>query len=159
MRIGALNVVMTLMQGAQFSNAGIVFDKVLLDAPCSGTGTIRKSPKTINMWNPEMVKRLARLQKNLIMTAWKVLRPGGTMVYSTCSLEPEENEGVIDHLLESVSDAKVLDIDIPIKKGKITLEFEGKVFNPEVNKCLRLWPQDNDTEGFFVAKLRKEELK
>ena len=102
-----------------------------------------------------------RIALNIINEAEKrgELKPGGTMVYSTCSLEPEENEGVITYLLENVSDAKVLDIDIPIKKGKIVLEFEGKVFNPEVKKCLRLWPQDNDTEGFFVAKLQKEEQK
>ncbi len=156
-RLGSYNHVITLMQGERFANAGIQFDRVLLDAPCSGTGTIRKSPKTILMWNPDMVKRLARMQKKLIMTAWKVLKPGGTLVYSTCSTEPEENEAVVSHLLENAKDAKMLEIDLPIERGAPVLEFEGEKYNTEVHNCLRMWPQDNDTEGFFVAGIRKEE--
>ncbi|HLF54617.1 MAG TPA: RsmB/NOP family class I SAM-dependent RNA methyltransferase [Candidatus Nanoarchaeia archaeon] len=158
-RVGSYNHITTMMQGQQFANAGIVFDKILLDAPCSGTGTIRKSPKTILMWNPDMVRRLSRIQKELIMTAWKILKPGGTLVYSTCSLEPEENEGVISHLLENAKDAKMCDIDLKINRTKPVLEFDGKIYHPDVSYCLRLWPQDNDTEGFFVAKVMKEELK
>lgn len=154
-RLGIHNTIVTLMQGQQFANTGIQFDKVLLDAPCSGVGTIRKSPKTIMMWNPESIKRLVNLQKRLIMTAWKALKPGGTLVYSTCSLEPEENEGVVSHLLENVDDAQMQEIDIPITPGNPILEFEGKKYNEGVRCCLRLWPQDNDTEGFFVAKIVK----
>ncbi len=154
-RVGAFNNVVTLMQGQNFSRSDILFDRVLLDAPCSGTGTIRKSPKTITMWNPDMVKRLSRMQKKLIMTAWDVLKPGGTLVYSTCSLEPEENEGTVSFLLENAPDARMLEIDLPIKRTDPVLEFDGKKFHPEVHNCLRLWPQDNDTEGFFVAGIRK----
>jgi NOL1/NOP2/sun family putative RNA methylase len=157
-RIGSYNHIVTLMQGEKYAETGILFDKVLLDAPCSGTGTIRKSPKTIMMWNPDMVKRLSRVQRRLIMTAWKVLKPGGTLVYSTCSTEPEENEAVVSYLLENAKDAKMFEINLPIKSKPI-LEFEGQVYNPEVRNCLRMWPQDNDTEGFFVAGIRKEELK
>jgi NOL1/NOP2/sun family putative RNA methylase len=155
-RIGSHNSLTTLMQGERFANAGIMFDRILLDAPCSGTGTIRKSPKTILMWNPDMVRRLAKVQKRLIMTAWKVLKPGGTLVYSTCSHEPEENEGVVSFLLDNVKDAGMLEIDLPIKRSPAVLEFEGEKYNSEVHNCLRLWPQDNDTEGFFVAGIRKE---
>ncbi len=155
-RIGSYNHIITLMQGEKFADAGVVFDKVLLDAPCSGTGTIRKSPKTIMMWNPDMVKRLSRMQRKLIMAAWKVLKPGGTLVYSTCSTEPEENEAVVSYLLENAKDARMLEIDLPIKSKPI-LEFDGEIYNPEVHNCLRMWPQDNDTEGFFVAGIRKED--
>jgi NOL1/NOP2/sun family putative RNA methylase len=155
-RIGAHNQVITLMQGERFADAGIMFDRILLDAPCSGTGTIRKSPKTILMWNPDMVKRLARMQKKLIMTAWKCLKPGGTLVYSTCSTEPEENEGVVSFLLGNAKDARMLEINLPIKRSNAVLEFDGESYHPEVHNCLRLWPQDNDTEGFFVAGIRKE---
>jgi len=155
-RVGAFNSMTTLMPGERFAKTGLQFDKVLLDAPCSGTGTIRKSPKTIRMWNPDMVRRLVSVQRKLIMSAWEVLKPGGSMVYSTCSSEPEENEGVVSYLLEK-TDAKMLPIKLPIKRGDPVLEFEGKAFNPEVKHCLRLWPQDNDTEGFFVAHITKEE--
>ncbi len=158
-RIGSYNSVITLMQGEHYAKTGIQFDKVLLDAPCSGTGTIRKSPKTILMWNPDMVKRLSRVQKKLIMTAWQVLKPGGTLVYSTCSTEPEENEGVVSFLLENAKDAKMLEIDLPLKRSQPVLEFDGQSYHPEVHNCLRMWPQDNDTEGFFVAGIRKEEQK
>ena len=78
------------------------------------------------------------------------------MVYSTCSTEPEENEGVVSYLLENVDDARMLEIDLPIKRSNPVLEFEGQTYHTEVHNCLRLWPQDNDTEGFFVAGIRKE---
>ena len=155
-RIGSYNHLTTLMQGEQFAKTGIQFDRVLLDAPCTGTGTIRKSPKTILMWNPDMVTRLSRIQKKLIMSAWQSLKPGGTLVYSTCSLEPEENEGVVSHLLNNVPDARMLEIKLPLKRSNPILEFEGETYHEEVHNCLRLWPQDNDTEGFFVAGIRKE---
>ncbi len=158
-RIGSYNQVITLMSGERFAESGIMFDRILLDAPCSGTGTIRKSPKTILMWNPDMVRRLSRLQKKLIMTAWKVLKPGGTLVYSTCSSEPDENEGVVSFLLNNAPDAKMLEIKLPLKRSPAVLEFEGETYNSEVHNCLRLWPQDNDTEGFFVAGIRKEDKK
>lgn len=159
-RVGAKNCAITQMRGEQFgkiaAEAGLLFDRILLDAPCSGTGTIRKSLKTIDMWNPDMVKRLSNMQKALIASAFKALRTGGTLVYSTCSNEPEENEGVIDWLLGKFSNAKLQDIYLDIKRSPAVLEFEGKSYNPEIKKCLRIWPQDNDTEGFFVAKIIKE---
>jgi NOL1/NOP2/sun family putative RNA methylase len=155
-RVGAKNCAITQMRGEQFGNTGIEFDKILLDAPCSGTGTIRKSLKTIEMWNPDMVRRLSNTQKALIASAFKALRSGGTLVYSTCSNEPEENEGVIDWLLGKFTNAKLQEISLDIKRSPTILEFEGKSYNPEIGKCLRIWPQDNDTEGFFVAKILKE---
>ena len=154
-RIGSYNHITTLMPGQRFARSNIQFDKVLVDAPCSGVGTIRKSPKTIRMWNPNMVKRLTHVQRKLVMTAWDILKPGGTMVYSTCTLEPEENEGVVSHLLENAPDARMLEIDLPLKRSDPILSFEGEEYHPEVHNCLRLWPQDNDTAGFFVAGIRK----
>lgn len=152
-RCGVANTVITLMEGRWFRTE---FDKILLDAPCSGTGTIRKSPKTVKWWNPNFVKQMAGIQKQLLDTAFRILRPQGTLVYSTCTLEPEENEGVIDSLLKKHGNAKLQKISLDIKPSKPILEFEGSVYDSEINKCLRLWPQDNDTEGFFVAKIRKE---
>jgi NOL1/NOP2/sun family putative RNA methylase len=152
-RMGITNAILTLMEGRFFK--GFEFDKILVDAPCSGTGTIRKSLKTIRIWNANMVKRLSGTQKQLIGIAFDNLKPGGTMVYSTCSDEPEEDEEVIDFLLNKYDNAKLEEIKLDIKRSEPILEFEGKKYNPEVKKCLRLWPQDNDTEGFFVAKIRK----
>lgn len=153
-RCGISNAVVTMMRGHFFKD--FQFDKILVDAPCSGTGTIRKSLKTLLMWNPHMVKRLASQQKQLLETAFQNLKVGGTLVYSTCTLEPEEDEGVVSYLLEKYPSAHLEEIKLPLQRSKPIIEFEGKKFHPPVEHCLRLWPQDNDTEGFFVAKIRKE---
>ncbi len=151
-RCGVSNAVITLMEGRWFKTE---FDKILVDAPCSGIGTIRKSPKTVGWWNPNFIKQMAGIQKQLLDTAFNILKPGGILVYSTCTLEPEENEGVIDNLLGRHDNAKLQKITLDIKTSPAILEFEGNNYNPEIKKCLRLWPQDNDTEGFFVAKIKK----
>lgn len=153
-RCGITNSIITLDTGTKIKNTR--FDKILVDAPCSGTGTIRKSLKTLLIWNPKMIKRLAAQQKRLICNAFELLKPNGTMVYSTCSLEPEENEGVITHLLKTYPNAKLEDIKLEINRSPAITEFEKESYNPEVKKCLRLWPQDNDTEGFFVVRIRKK---
>jgi len=153
-RSGSTNSIITLMSGTRFKD--FEFDKILVDAPCSGTGTIRKSLKTIRIWNPGMVKKICREQKRLATTAFQNLKPGGTMVYSTCSLEPEENEGVVDYILNTFENASVEKVKLlGLITGKPVTEFENKTYNEQVKNTLRIWPQDNDTEGFFVCKIRK----
>lgn len=154
-RCGVTNAMITLMEGQWFKKSGIEFDRVLVDAPCSGTGTIRKSLKTIGIWNPDMVRRLSITQKQLIETGFNLLKENGTLIYSTCSLEPEENEGVVDFLINKYENAGLEEIKLSIKRSPAVLEFDGNSYNEEIKKCLRIWPQDNDTEGFFVAKVRK----
>src|SRR3989338_7368301 len=128
-RCGVTNAIITLMEGQWFKKSGIEFDKVLVDAPCSGTGTIRKSLKTIGIWNPDMVRRLAITQKQIIETAFNLLKENGTMVYSTCSLEPEEDEAVVDFLLSKYENAKLQEIKLNLKRSSAVLEFEGKQYN------------------------------
>ena len=153
-RCGITNCIVTMMYGQRFRN--FEFDKVLLDAPCSGTGTIRKSLKTLRIWNPLMVQRLAHTQKNMIDIAFKNLKPKGTLVYSTCSTEPEENEAVIDFLINKYENAELEKIEINnLKRSEPILEFDNNKYSEKIKKCLRIWPQDNDTEGFFVAKIIK----
>ena len=155
-RCGITNCIITLMQGQWFKKSSIEFDKILVDAPCSGTGTIRKSLKTLRIWNPNMVKRLSITQKQLIETAFNILKQNGTLVYSTCSLEPEENEAVVNFLINKYENAKLEEINVKnLKRSSPILEFEKQKYSEEIKKCLRIWPQDNDTEGFFVAKIRK----
>ncbi len=152
-RCGVSNAVISLMHGHRFS--GLQFDRILVDAPCSGIGTIRKSYKTIDMWNPNFARKLAGVQRNLVATAIGCLKSGGTLVYSTCTLEPEEDEGVVSSILEKHDDMKLERISLDIKRGECVEEFEGNRYGSEVKKCLRIWPQDNDTEGFFVAKFKR----
>lgn len=158
-RSGLTNTVVTLMSGTRFSGlfSGLLFDKILVDAPCSGTGTIRKSLKTVTIWNASMITKLARQQKELIVAAFENLKEGGVLVYSTCSLEPEENEGVVEHLLQVFPSARLMPARVRgLKTSLPVMEFNGQKFSPQMKHVLRIWPQDNDTEGFFVAKIKKE---
>ncbi|MBI4149491.1 NOL1/NOP2/sun family putative RNA methylase [Candidatus Woesearchaeota archaeon] len=154
-RCGVSNAVVTIMHGRRL--CGMQFDKILVDAPCSGTGTISKSPKTLLMWNPHMVKHLALVQKQLIVAAFENLKQGGTLVYSTCTMEPEENEGVVHALLQKYPNARLQDIHLPgLKRSAAAHTFNGQAYHQDIEKCLRIWPQDNHTEGFFVAKITKD---
>lgn len=151
-RMGIRNAVTSISFGQNMKEPQ--FDKILLDAPCSGTGTIRKSLKTIDIWNINMIHKLADTQKKLASNAINLLKPGGILVYSTCSVEPEEDEGVISYLLDN-HDVELEDIELDLNRSEPVTVYQGKKYNEEVKRCLRMWPQDNDTEGFFVARLRK----
>ena len=154
-RCGITNIVLTEMRGHTFKD--FQFDRILVDAPCSGTGTIRKSLKTLLMWNMAGIRQLAGQQRQLIEVAFNNLKPGGTMVYSTCSNEPDEDEAVVSFLLEKYPNAVCEEIKLRIKHGPSIMEFEGRKYHEGVKHTLRLWQQDNDTEGFFIAKIRKKE--
>lgn len=154
-RCGVANALMTITQGQNIRD--MKFDRILVDAPCSGVGTIRKSYKTIQMWNPYFSRKLSNVQRNLLTNAYHLVKEGGIIVYSTCTLEPEENENVVDATLQRFPDLKLEKIKLDIKRSRPVTEFDGREFNSEVEKCLRIWPQDNNTEGFFVAKFVKGE--
>lgn len=153
-RCGVHNVLITKMEGHRIKLDG-AFDKILVDAPCSGTGTIRRNYKIIEMWSPNLVKKMAGIQYHLLSSAFNLLKEGGTIVYSTCTQEPEENELVINRLLENFSEAELSDINININRSEAIIEWEGKKMHESIKKCLRIYPQNNDTEGFFVAKIKK----
>ena len=158
-----MNTIVTRKEGVAFcermlKKSKVRFDKILVDAPCSGEGTLRKSPKTFLMWNPHMIKKIARTQRKLAESAIKLLRIGGEMIYSTCTLAPEEDEMIVDHLIKNF-DVEVEQIKLPLKFRCGVCEWEGKSLDKGVEKCLRLYPQDNDTDGFFVAKIVKKSNK
>jgi NOL1/NOP2/sun family putative RNA methylase len=137
---------------SRFQKNNIKFDKILLDAPCSGEGTLRSSPKTFQMWNHKVVEKLSRQQKKMIAHAIKCLNKNGVLVYSTCTHSPEENEFVIDFALKNFP-VKVEQINLPLKSRPGLKEWNSESFNPEVAKACRIYPQDNDSEGFFLCKL------
>ncbi|MBL7057124.1 RsmB/NOP family class I SAM-dependent RNA methyltransferase [Candidatus Woesearchaeota archaeon] len=153
-RCGVHNTIITLQQGNYYRKIQ-QFDKVLVDAPCSASGTIRRSLKALSMWSPGLVRKMASIQKQLIQAGFMALKPGGTMVYSTCTQELEENEAMVSYLLSKYEDAKLEEIKLDIKRSKPITKFENLEISPEVKKCLRIYPQDNDTEGFFIAKIKK----
>jgi len=143
--------------GVDKENLGsLYFDKILVDAPCSGEGTLRSSPKTYLMWNIKTIKNLPKIQKNLVVSALEILKIGGELIYSTCTHAPEENEGVVDYLLkEFKGKIKLEKIELPIKAREGITDWQDKKFSSEVKKCVRVYPQDNNTEGFFLAKFKK----
>lgn len=158
-RCGIMNTIVTRKEGTAFcerilKKSKLRFDKILLDAPCSGEGTLRKSPKTFQMWNEDMIKKIASTQRKLISSAIKILKEGGEMVYSTCTLAPEEDEMIINSLLKNYH-VKIEKINLPLKfRGGVTI-WKGEKFSDELKKCARIYPQDNDTDGFFLCKIKK----
>lgn len=154
-RIGTRSIMITRRNGSSFRRMKNFFNRVLVDAPCSGEGVIRKNPYVAKQWNHHNFNKFAKVQKELIMAGYEALKPGGIMVYSTCSLAPEENEEVVNHLLEQ-TDAVLESTKLKgLKARPGVTEWQGHKLNEEVSKCSRIYPQDNDTEGFFACKIRK----
>ena len=157
-RCGVMNAIITRMNAIvlckKLAKSGFFFDKILVDAPCSGEGTIRDNLMMLKTWNMNMIKGFSALQKKLISAALECLKPRGSLVYSTCTLAPEENESVINFALKNFN-VGVEKIKLPIKSRSGITEWQGEIFNEQTRDCARIWPQDNNTEGFFIAKLRK----
>jgi NOL1/NOP2/sun family putative RNA methylase len=130
------------------------FDKILVDAPCSGEGMFRKDEEAIRFWSEDHVAACARQQKNILDSAYRMLKKGGTLVYSTCTFSPEENEQTIERFLNNYPDIELQSILKPdgIQDGRpewSTSESE------ELYKVARLWPHRLQGEGHFVAKMMK----
>jgi tRNA (cytosine49-C5)-methyltransferase len=133
------------------------FDKVLLDSPCSLEGRFDASdPKSYQDWSPKKVKLLSKMQKFLLRSAISLCKIGGEVVYSTCTLSPEENEEVIDWILSKEGGAvsvETISFKVPHEIPGLA-SWKGKLFNPEVQKSIRILPS-KEMEGFFVVKLKK----
>jgi len=132
------------------------FDKILVDAPCSGMGIAQKKSEVNTWWNITKSKLLGELQFKLIIAAIKMLKTGGELVYSTCTLSLEENELVIDKILSKYP-VEVVDIELPVKSHPGFTRFHEDQLNPQLIKSKRILPWEIDSEGFFVVKLRKME--
>ena len=158
-RCGVSNVIATRKQGfdlcRKFSEKEILFDKILLDAPCSGEGTLRNSLATYEMWSINSVKNLSKIQKSLLASAINILKVGGELVYSTCTHSPEENEEVIDFILKKFSNLEIEHISLPLRCRTGLTKWNGEEYSKELKKACRIYPQDSNTEGFFIAKIRR----
>ena len=147
-RCGIHNVALTHFDGRVFGAAlPEAFDAILLDAPCSGEGVVRKDPDALKNWSVESNLEIAATQRELIDSAFHALRPGGTLVYSTCTLNRDENEDVCLWLKQRYADAvEFLPLDTLFDSASHAATPEG---------FLHVFPQIYDCEGFFVARLRK----
>ena len=134
------------------------FDRVLLDAPCSAEGRFNtREPSSYRYWKPGTVLEMAKLQKKLFASAFSALKPGGTLVYSTCTFAPEENEAVLSDALEKFGgqiEIEAIHLSISNKTTGLSV-WEGKQFRPSVKKALRILPIP-EMEGFFVARIQKK---
>ncbi len=132
------------------------FTKIIIDAPCSGEGMFRKDPEAIKSWTEHKSDVCISLQRGILNSAAKMLAPGGTMSYSTCTFSPEENEGMIWEFLNTHGEFELSDFDKSpgFEKGRADMVKGG---SPELEKCGRLFPHKVRGEGHFLALLHKKE--
>ena len=150
-RCGVCNTCILKMDGLQAEKLQSKFDRVLLDAPCSCEGVIAKDAKRKTSHAPEDVDYCSSRQDRLIEVAARMVKPGGILVYSTCSFAPEENEMVVDRLLQKSGNISVE----PTKHGSSGLtRFGDMAFDGQLKNARRLYPHVHDTTGFFIARLR-----
>ncbi|RLG61139.1 RsmB/NOP family class I SAM-dependent RNA methyltransferase [Candidatus Geothermarchaeota archaeon] len=156
-RLGVLNVVITKMDGRRFFSRRI-FDKILIDAPCSSEGIVRKDPSAPTKISMKERVKLSRLQKGLVSRAYRLLKKEGTLVYSVCTFSPEECEEVVDHAIRIGFEP--IEVKLPIRgiKGvRKWVDERGRTheYDKGVEKSVRIYPHLNDTGGMFIAKLKK----
>ncbi len=152
-RLGVLNVAITRYDGRRFPRGA--FDRVLVDAPCSSEGRERRGPGTLAKSSRKRSIGLQTLQIGLLKNAVRLAKPGGTVIYSTCTYAPEENEMVVETVLD---EARLEQISIPgLKECPGITAWNDESLNDNLKKCVRYYPHLNDTGGFFVAKLIKNQ--
>jgi len=156
-RLGLVNVTTTAVDGTSMSKQAGLFDKVLVDVPCTCEGTCRKDVSLLK--KPVKSSKLVGSQTALLRKAVQLCKPGGRVVYSTCTFAPEENEWVVNTILEA-SGGTLHMVAVTPPDGFVTApgltEWDDQAFDPSLQHALRVWPHHNDTGGFFVAVLEKE---
>ncbi len=160
-RLGVVNVTTTRVDGSNYPAAAGPFDRILVDAPCSSEGTLRRNLGLVTKVGPERSARMAGRQRGLLRKAVQLCRPGGRIIYSTCTFAPEENELVVADILAE-QDGRLRLLPAPAASrlpGLITgpgvTRWQGRTLPAELAGCLRVWPHANDTGGFFIAVLEK----
>eukprot|EP00531_Pseudo-nitzschia_arenysensis_P014806 CAMPEP_0116143112 /NCGR_PEP_ID=MMETSP0329-20121206/15275_1 /TAXON_ID=697910 /ORGANISM="Pseudo-nitzschia arenysensis, Strain B593" /LENGTH=638 /DNA_ID=CAMNT_0003638407 /DNA_START=44 /DNA_END=1960 /DNA_ORIENTATION=+ len=158
-RLGVKNVITCMHDGRKLSKLfqQFKFDRILLDAPCSGLGVISRDPSVKVQRTITDVKKTAHLQKELLLAAIDVLnhksKTGGVMVYSTCSISVAENEEVVNYALEK-RDIKIVDTELDFGTPAFT-RYQQKRFHPSLSKTRRFYPHVHNMDGFYVAKIQK----
>ncbi len=131
------------------------FDRIIVDAPCSGEGMFRKDEEARTQWSPENVALCAGRQQEILNYAASMLRPGGMLVYSTCTFAPEEDEGTVDRFLASHEEFSVAEAPLlpGLSKGRPEWTESGR---SSISSSFRIWPHRTEGEGHYLALLKKE---
>ena len=148
-RVGHLNIVVTREDGRHFPRVPEPgFDRILVDAPCTGTGTTRKNTDVWAKWKPHHGEQMARLQVSILSRGALLLKPGGRMVYSTCSIDPAENENVVESILNRFPWLSLAGIDRSQMFPGLTTRTG---LTESTEECIRVWNDENNGSGFFIA--------
>ncbi len=157
-RLGILNTSTTLFDGANYPKGSGRFDRVLVDVPCTCEGTVRKNPDIALDPTGGLSRKMSGGQKALLRKAIQLCRPGGRIVYCSCTYAPEENEAVVDALLREVGRDGVRVVPAGVTGFRISeglTTWNGATFDASLRLAVRIWPHQNDTGGFFIAVLEK----
>ncbi len=154
-RMGIKNAVVTNESPEKLAQKyGSFFDKIIVDAPCSGEGMFKKEPQAITEWSVEHTKACGERQKKILKSAFSMLKGGGYLIYSTCTFAPCENEGVTDWVLENYPDVEL----VPIKTEGMS-DGEGKWAGSryDLSGTKRIFPHKSKGEGHFFALFHKKD--
>jgi NOL1/NOP2/sun family putative RNA methylase len=154
-RLGVYNSITLNMDASKIGQLGIKADKILLDAPCTGEGLIRQDPSRKTSRTPKDLKKMANVQKKLLLSGVNALKSGGSLLYSTCSIAPEENEFVVDDVLKKNPNMHVIKLEEDFGMKGFT-EMFGKSLNSELVNAQRIYPHIHNTIGFFICLLKKQ---
>ncbi len=158
-RLGLANVSVTNYDARHFPEANNTFDAVLADVPCSCEGTSRKHSNVLRPQHPERRSELGHTQESILRAAIRLTRPGGRIVYSTCTYAPEENEAILNRVItqpEEEQQVRLEPIDLPVFRTSPGLtSWQGRRYDNSIRNSIRIWPHANDTGGFFVGVLEK----
>jgi len=155
LRMGIINSIVLNMDAKDISKLNIKADKILLDAPCTGEGLIRQDPTRKKSKRLRDIKKMSKIQKLLLRAGLKVLKPGGKLLYSTCSIAPEENELVLNDILQDESDFSIIKINNQYGINGLTRFFENTLLE-EIKLSQRLYPHLHDTIGFFLCLIKRK---
>jgi len=156
-RLGVTSLAVTNEDARRFDPSAVdvdEFDRVLVDAPCTCEGTVRKNPDALDGASPAASRNLGRLQADILRRAVELTKPGGVVVYSTCTFAPEENEAVVDAVLGEFDDLSIEPFDIDLVHDDGLTEWDGETYDESLAHAKRFYPHQNDTGGFFTVKLR-----
>ena len=152
-RLGITNTTVTLRDFRSFPNTEA--DIYFVDAPCSSEGTIRKKNTIRKNLKENDYERFSKTQKGILERVCEMARKGDQIVYSTCTFAPEENERVVNSILQNHS-VRLKKINIKnLTIGKGIERWKKETYDKELQKCARIWPHHNDTDGFFIARIEK----